>query len=496
MDTPSSGRFADLQKPLEYFRAKTSRLKTHPLEIAVLWVVCVQLVFQPWAIGGMRPWSQFIGLGLSVLAFALALLPRNYTAEHSGSNSFRLVMWPKLVRFPLFWVGLVFLVRILIQALNPALKFHTNGTQFWLIEVPHIAWLPTGVDGPFKQWPPWRMLLIYGSIWLTVCAVWVGFSRRRSLQFLLIALAANGVAVALFGMVQKFAGNGKIFWFYHSVNPSFFASFVYKNHGGMYLYLALAVTCGLAAWYYVRGQRRLEKSNPSGLFAFFATCIAVAVLTSYARGATLMMLAFLVIGMCVFVVRLFMGDVGTRKPVVAIVLVLIFGWFLKTGLDAVGSKEAFHRIHSGLTGGDMSLSERNIATKASLEMFQDTWVTGVGAGGFRFLFPPYQARYPELGYPNLFWENAHNDLLQIPIEQGVVGVLLILAGLTSVAIALVRAYFWENPLSLALVFGCALLVVYAWWDFPCHNPAVLLTWCVLLVIAAMWAKFEENNAQG
>lgn len=493
MDKSSAERFENLQKPLEHFRAKTKRLKTHPLEIAIVWVACAQLVFQPWAIGGMRPWSQFIGLGLSVLAFGLALLPRNYTEDHSGSNSFRLIMWPKLVRFPLFWIGLVFLIRVLIQALNPSREYQSDGAQWWIANIPHYTWLPAGLDGPFVQWPPWRMLLIYGSIWLTICAIWVGFSRRRSLQMLFITLAVNGVALAIFGVAQKFAGNGKIFWFYKSVNPAFFASFVYKNHAGMYLNLALAVTCGLAAWYYMRAQRRLEKSNPSGVFAFFATCIAVAILTSYARGATLMMLAFLAVCLGVFAIRQLIGGGGTRRPIIAIVMIVIFGWFLKTGLDAIGSKEAWHRMQSGFTGGDTSLLQRQVATKASIEMLRDTWPEGIGAGGFRFLFPKYQIRYPELEYPK-FWENAHNDLVQIPIEQGLAGVILIIAGLVSVVIALIRAYFWENPLSFALVFGCALLVVYAWWDFPCHNPAVLLTWCVLLVTAAMWAKFEESNA--
>ncbi len=498
MDKSSSGRFEELQKPLERFRAKTRRLTAHPWENAVVWVVCAQIVFQPWAIGGMRPWSQFIGLGLSVLALLLALLPRDYTEEHTGSNSFRLIMWPKLLRFPLFWIGLAFLVLIAVQAMNPSHVFEITGNQGRLYEVQHHAWLPTSVDGPFKEWPASRMLLIYGSIWLTVCAIWVGFTRRRSVQALFITIAANGLAVAMLGMAQKFAGNGKIYWFYVSPNPGFFSSFVYKNHGGIYLHLTLVTACGLAAWYYLRGLRRLEKSNPSGLFAFFGTCIAVGILTSYARGATLIMLAFLVVGVGAFAISQFIGGSGPRKPVIAVVMVLIFGWFLKTGLEAVGSKEAWHRIHQGLTGegGDISLALRNIATEASADMLRDTWPAGVGAGGFRFRFPAYQRNYPELGWPRQFWENAHNDLLQIPIEQGLVGVLLILAGLVYLGIALIRAYFWENPLSLALVFGCLLVVVYGWWDFPANNPAVLLTWCVLLVTAVMWAKFEESNSKG
>ena len=87
--------FSELQKPLDHFRAKTKRLKIHPLEILVLWIVATHLVFLPWAIGAMAVWGQFVSLGFAVLGFIFALWPRSYTEEHTGSNTFRLVMWPR-----------------------------------------------------------------------------------------------------------------------------------------------------------------------------------------------------------------------------------------------------------------------------------------------------------------------------------------------------------------------------------------------------------------
>ena len=186
------------------------------------------------------------------------------------------------------------LALVTIQGLNPAWRFETDDKGWWLRAIPSTTWLPTGVDVPFERGGPWRMLLIYSSVLLTSCSLWVGFTRRRVLQTLFIVLATNGVVLAGFGIAQRLLGNGKIFWFYDSPNSSYFSSFIYKNHGGTYLVLALAVTCGLAAWYYLRGLRRMEKSNPAGLFAFFATCTAIAILISYARGATITMLAFLI----------------------------------------------------------------------------------------------------------------------------------------------------------------------------------------------------------
>lgn len=484
---------SELQKPLDHFRANKKRLEIHPVEKLLLWVVAAHLIFLPWAIGAMRQWSQWTSLGFAVVCFAIALIPRHYTEEHSGSNSFKLVMWPRLVRFPLFWLGLVLLLYITVQALNPSWKFKTDGKVWNMVAIPHNSWLPEGVDVPFARWGPWRMLLIYVSVWLTACSVWVGFTRRRTLQTLFIVLACNGLAVALFGIAQRLLGNGKMFGFWVSPNPSFFASFVYKNHAGAYLLLMLALTCGLAAWYYLRGLRRMEKSNPSGLFTFFATCIAVAILTSYARGVTLAMLVFLVICVLIFIIHQLRRKDGTSKPIVAVVLILVFGFFLKTGLQAVNSGEAWNKLKVGLTRQDSGLGSRELATTASGEMLKDYWPKGVGAGGFQFLFPIYQYRHPGLYNPPQFWEYAHNDILQLPIELGVFGTLVILGGIGYLVTQLARSYFWENPLSGCVILGCGLLLAYAWMDFPLQNPAILTTTCVLVVAITSWTRLEEMN---
>jgi len=314
-----------------------------------------------------------------------------------------------------------------------------------------------------------------------------------------MVLAFNGLLLAAFGIAQRLLGNGKIFWFFESPNPSFFSSFIYKNHGGAYLDLMLAVTCGLAGWYYLRGLRRLEKSNPSGVLAFFATVIAISVLTSYARGATLVMLGFLLVCIVAFAIHQILLPSENRKPIVAIALILIFGYFLKNGMDALRTGEAWDRLKAGVMREDLSLEFREKATAASIEMLGENWKWGVGAGAYRHLFPIYQHRHPELasqeGRP-MFWEHAHNDIVQFPIELGIFGAGVLVVGGLYYAFALLRSYFWENPLSVCLVLGLLMILGYSWWDFPLQNHAILTTWCALWAVAVQWARFEEVGAKG
>ncbi len=488
-------------KPLlEQFRGSTKRLVIHPLERWALGIVGTHLALLPWALGGMRLWAQIPSLCLALAGFVLALIPRNYTEEHTGSNRFRLIMWPKLARFPLFWLGLALLAYIALQALNPLWVYEQDSKNWWMRKVANIAWLPSGVQGPIDRWGPWRMLLIYASTWLVVCTVWVAFTRRRTVQFLFLVIAGNGTALAAFGLAQRVLSNGKMFWLWTVPRDAvIFASFIYKNHAGAYLDLALAVMCGVAGWYYLRGLRRLEKSNPSGLFAFFATCTSVAVAVSYARGATVIMLAFLTVIVVAFVVHQLVIPNPHRKPVVAIVLMLLFGFFLKTGLQALQSHLAWDRIEKAITQQDTSGESRRIARQATSEMLHDYWPKGAGSGSFRFLFPVYQAHYPEIDYyhgARLYWEHAHDDVLELTAELGLVGVLLFVAALGSLALPLVRNFFWQNPLSACVVFGLGLCAVYSWWDFPFQCPAILMLWWVLAVAATMWTEMEELNLKG
>ena len=492
--------------PLDHFRRKPERLTIHTTEKRLLTIVAIQLIFLPWALGGMFRWSQLVSLGLSLFAIAVALLPRDYDeATAPGQIPFRLFTWPKLRRFPIFWIGLTFLGYITVQAANPAWIYETDGRGWWLRGVEGIDWLPSGISVPFALGGPWRALVVYSSVWLTVCAVWIGLTRRRSLEILFTTLAANAFVLASLGIAQRALAADKIFWWWQPPADYFVSSFIYKNHAGAFFGLLFSLCVGLAYSHHLRSARRLDKSSPSGLFAFIAIAIAITVLLSYSRAATILLLLFLGVFSLIFFGRRFFSPSSSQRSSLAsgVFLLLIFGafigfsgWTLQTNKAAGRMQELFE----GRNNVHGSVNARLMLNDATWEMVKDRPLTGWGAGSFGFYFPVYQQRYPLLWMGSwggrLFWEHVSNDYLEGLAEFGVLGVSLLFLGLGYAALRALKTAAWANPLALCVLGGTLFTLAHCAVDFNFYNPAILTTWAVLLFGALRWVELEEPVVAG
>lgn len=484
--------------PVERFRAHTPRIPLHRLEKILLAVIAAQLVLLPWMLGGMRVQGQQVSFALAALGLGLSLLPRDYPRLASGEPGFRLYPHRQLVRFPVFWLGLLFLGYVLVQALNPGWEYQTAANVSWLRQIKHLTWLPAGMRTPFEKASPWRSLMIYASAWLPVCAVWIGFTRRRTLQHLFTILAVNGFLLAGLGLIQRLEGNGKVLWFVEAPASYFVATFFYKNHAAAYFNVVLAATAGIGFWHYVRAARRQDKSSPAGMYAVFAAAIAVMTLFSFSRTGGILLFAFLIfVAGAFFLHQLRTHSTGRSRLLTALMLLLLAG-FVAFGAYSmrVGTLvESFQGLRAQLASDAPDV--RALVREATWKMFRDQPLTGWGAGSYRFYFPVYQKAYPVLlvgqnGKTGL-WEHAHNDYLEYLAELGVLGCsLLVLLGLHG-ARELGRGRFWRNPLALLGVAGLVLTLAHSWIDFQFQNPAIITTWCVLLYSFVRWVELDARG---
>jgi hypothetical protein len=447
--------------------------KTVPLtsaELRFAWVAGSFLIFTSWAVGTMHLWSQSVAFVLAIATFA---------SVPTGADGWRGQL-RQLIRQPVFWLGLAWLLYALVGALNPLATYVREGNRWWMVFTDHLSWLPAGVDVPFSQGGPWRVLMIHGTMFLFGCAVWLAAVRRRLGRTLLMIVGLNGTVLAVIGIAQRL---GRLSFFVAPLRPAdagplpstAFATFVYKNHAGAYLLLALVAVVALAGWYYDRAERLGQKSNPSGLLSLAALGIIGAILVSAARGATLTMLVLALLWLVGFVLMSWLR--GSRRPWIAVIMVAIVGGVLYTAADVFSYQQAWGRIEHGLSdGGDFSVKSRQEAGVATLEMASDYRVWGTGAGSFAFVFPRYAQRHPMLwGDPNApsWWVYAHNDLFQTLAEYGVIGCAILVVSLGYLLIRIALGRGWKYPLSLTLVSGLVALMAYSSLDFPLQCPAVL-----------------------
>jgi O-antigen ligase len=472
----------------------------HPQEKWVLAWVTLHLCFLPWALGSMHLWSQCTSLALAAIGFAVAARPRRYTEADANGNAVQVQVRPlqRLWHFPVFWIGLALLAYIAIQGFNPAFRYKENAAYCWLEPLARVSWLPAGMDVPFTTAGPWRALIVHASVWLALCTVWIGFTRRLTFRLLFTFLVANGVLLAFLGLAQLLTHAPGIFWTVKSHSNSFISSFVYRNHAGAYFNLILALATGLAWWYFTHAQRHFEKSSPASVLAFCTSILGVTVLFTLSRGSTITMAVFLLLTGTLFVWSVWHQPSDDRSRIAIVGLTILLLGFIVVGLFSFNTKDVRRRFESMLADPVASVSDRTEAHAAAAEMLAARPVFGYGSGCFRYGFPEYVSKHPSIYYSGIanrrYWEHAHNDLLEYPIELGIAGSVILLSGLAWLGWRLVRCRFWRNPLALPVSMGILLTTLHAWGDFVFQNPAILATWAVLLLATTRWGELEQQPA--
>lgn len=451
-------------------------------------------------------WSQWTSFAIAALAFLVAVFPRNYTDAHTAAASFRLYPFSRLIRFPFFWLGLVYFGIFAIQMANPAWIYMTNDRSWWLESVEHIAWLPHGVaNAPFRPMNAWRTLLIHGAVWLLVCSLWIGLTRRRSARILLYTVALNGVTLAAVLILQRLTNSNELLWNWPAPSSYHVATFVYKNHGGAFFAMIAAMCAAFAWWHADRASRRLTKSHPGLLYAFLAIVVCVSLLFTYARASTALGLAFLLIVGAGYAVHAFFKPQGGPPPIIAAMTAILCAAFLGFCAWSLNVEKVWARFERLFEQDKtVSIEHRRIAATATVEMGNDSPWLGHGFSSYRYLFPLYQRNHPQIyskpAWVNkqrterrLFWEHAHNDYAEYYAEGGWTAVALAAALLACIGASLRRSAIFSQPALLVFVGAPTLVALAAFADFPFHNPAILLTAASVLAVTLRWAAMERQS---
>jgi O-antigen ligase len=450
----------------------------------------------PWLIGGRLWWVQALGAGVGLLALAVAMLSRSNRST--------------LTRFPIFWLGFLFLGYIASQALNPWIAANPvqPGVQVWRLDtVAHVLWLPRGVKADFWEMNAWRDLINWAGPWLLACAWWSSVRRRRATWWLWGLTLLNGVLITVESVVNIYLPNNKILWFYvvpgfndrdpHQWGGKYFhymSGFLTNNPAAAYLCLALAA--GLALALRVQARAREDGRDTGFGWVVLVGCIVVlaGIVISGSRGGLLIGAGIFAVGVLALLRTVWREggfSLGRMLPT-ACLLVLLGGGGVC--LFAIIKPAAVTRLRD--TMPELETDTRRQLWQVTLTMIREQPWLGYGAGSYRYISPGFFFREKMflddkvLGGVGQRANYAHSDWLQFPMEYGLIGAGLLLGMLVYFLIKIMMLSHWLGaPAELALV-GAAGTLVHALFDFPLHNVAVLSLWAVLLVSAC---KVGELN---
>ena len=344
------------------------------------------------------------------------------------------------------------------------------------------------MTGQAQPWRPWSIAPggttnALGSLivpFATLLLVLGLEERERSLlPSLVLAMVA---ASTLIGLLQ-FSGGAFDYPLINDAPGEVSGTFANRNHFA----LLLAIGCLLAPiWAFSHGRRPGWRGSAAlGLILLF-------VLTLLATGSR----AGIVLGLVALVAGLMLvrGEIGrrlTRYPrwVIPAAAAGIVGLLAAAVLISVAADRAvsIDRALAIDTGND--LRSRGLPTV--LAMIREYFPFGSGFGSFD---PVFRMHEPfDLLKPTYF-NHAHNDALEVILEAGLPGALLLLAGLFWVGRS--SLYAWRGAdgpgRSLARLGASVLLliIVASVFDYPARTPLIM----AIAVVAAIWLSGAATRA--
>ncbi|MGB7437435.1 MAG: O-antigen ligase family protein [Candidatus Acidiferrum sp.] len=279
-------------------------------------------------------------------------------------------------------------------------------------------------------------------------------------------LVVFGFVVSLFGIIQHFAFNGKLYWLVTvPTEASPFGPFFNRDHFAGFV--ELTVPLGLALLLFP--SRRRDRLP---LLLLFTIVPVGALLLSASRGGILGLLLELVLLTVFSRIRL-----GRKQVLGAAGLTLVaasFAIWLGVG-DAI---ERFEQLGHGISN-----QLRVSIYSDTLRIFLDHPWLGTGLGTLLTVYPRYASFYN-----GRIIDHAHNDYLELLADTGLVGGLF--------ALAFVTLVFWRGLGNLrstgsvsykavvaGSLAGCAGLLLHSLFDFNLHIPSNAMIFLLLSCIA-------------
>ena len=472
------------------------------------WLVAISggatLAFTAWGLGGVQMWTLHVLLFGGLLTMSLAVSEVRFSKfpyfSLSNQTLRRLISWPP------FWFSFLFLLYLLIGALNPLAEVVRDERGWWVeaVQAPLATWLPTSVRSDYQPMNAWRVLASFVAAFTLIWGLWAGLTRRKPVLLVLWCLLLSGAGMGLVAILQHLTEAKAVLWTFPSSNKSFWGSFFYRNQAAAYLNLIL-IASGVLFFYHAKRTREFSRSGgPHFLCFVFFALTAASIGLALSRGGILfggiLTSAFLAL-LVLFGLQSIFHLRSLWLSLIPVVILGLGAFLAISYIDFDAIEERFGDIEETIETADQDT--RAISTQATWEMAQERLALGWGAGSFRYIFPMYQRNYPEIHYARYhqkkgwvgrkMFHYAHNDIVQFLAEYGAIGSGLLLLTLLWILLSALRIFSFS---AFFLLVGFVTSISHAFFDFIFNSPAYWMAFLALLVAASKLLQIGFRRRAG
>ena len=309
----------------------------------------------------------------------------------------------------------------------------------------------------------WTALLRWGACFLIYFVATQVFRERNDLRILTWFLVLLGFSVALEGIVQNFAGGGKIYGFRElHLGGEPFGPYVNRNHFSGLMELLMPLGLSFLAF---RGVRR----DLVPLVGLFTLVPVGAIFLAASRGGLITFAFELALLTMIYVSR--RSGKMRLGPAIAFVLVLasLVAWL---GVGRVLERFSAKGI------GEVTIARRWTMTKGTMRVFLAHPIAGTGLGTLVVVFPRY-----DTNYDGKLVDHAHNEYAETLAELGLPGAICGAAFLWFLLRAARRGLdtaqgHFSLAYHIAALVACAGILFHSFVDFNLHIPSNALLFLI------------------
>lgn len=314
----------------------------------------------------------------------------------------------------------------------------------------------------------------------------IGWRRSsKSVSWALVILA--GISVII-GFAQLFTGDeSPLYW--HSVTNNgypvgFFAN---VNHNATLVLMAIPFLAVLGyeemRTYKLGGNNALPRNIIAFLLVLFLSGI---VLMDSVAGY------ILIVPSLAAAILLYQSRSTSLKSI--LLTYLKFGLALALLMLILAYVPILDRL--GITNSDDTELSRIEVWKQSLSLVRDNYQFGSGLGSYEHIYRVYE---DSSGVSKKYMNDAHNDYLQIVIEWGIIGAILLICVGILIIIEIVKQ--WTGPreegyrIRRAASVALLMIMCHSFVDYPLRTPALACVTAACLALLLMPYKDIQSRAR-